>query len=66
VVTAVDWGRYRACPVCPAGLGEACLEKSGFAAEGVVVSLEVAEGSVVSLEADEPHTGRKLRTGYGR
>jgi hypothetical protein len=50
-VTAVDWSRYQACPVCPALLAQPCLELSGWC------------GDLVEVEATEPHTGRKLRAG---
>jgi hypothetical protein len=49
----VEWESYRQCQVCFAALGEPCLSLSGWYAGDVQV------------EADKPHTGRKLRAGYG-
>ncbi len=51
-MTAVDWSRYRKCPVCAAGLGEPCIERTSF--QG---------GHHDPIETDRPHTGRQLRTG---
>jgi hypothetical protein len=50
-VTAVDWNRYRRCPVCFASLGEPCVQLSG---------------STTVLRSDRAHSSRPLRTGYGR
>lgn len=55
-MTTVDWERYRACRVCGAPLGEPCVKFYAVVAA-------VAE---MVQEADAPHSGRKLRTGYGR
>lgn len=50
-MTVIDWEAFQACPVCPALLGEPCLELSGWCVE------------MVAVEAAEPHTGRKPRAG---
>jgi hypothetical protein len=55
----VDWLRWRACPVCPAGLGEACTRMTGAVVKGNATE-------VVSVEADGPHGGRKERAGATR
>jgi hypothetical protein len=49
-VTAVDWSRYRKCPVGSAEVGKQCLSMTGNTV----------------LFADRPHSTRKLRTGYAR
>jgi hypothetical protein len=54
-VTAVDWARWRKCPVCFAELGEPCQRMTGLTADGPV-----------SIEALSPHGGRELRAGYAR
>jgi hypothetical protein len=50
-VTAVDWSRYRKCPVCFALLGEPCVQLSG---------------TTTILRTDRAHSSRKLRLGFGR
>lgn len=51
----VDWEAYQACSeVCGAALGKPCRKLSGYVVAGNVTVYE---------EADEPHTGRKLRAG---
>lgn len=53
-MTTVDWEAYQAFPVCPALLGEPCLQTTGW-----------YRGDI-RIEADAPHTGRKLRAVRGR
>jgi hypothetical protein len=52
-VTAVDWSRYRKCPVCIAVLGEPCVSLSGT----------LSDGSTIRLSPRRPHSGRTERTG---
>ncbi len=52
----VEWDRYRACPVCAAGLGEPCA-----ALMAVIVGT-----TPLKTEATRPHTGRKLRAEAAR
>lgn len=49
----VDWEFYQKCPVCKAGLGEPCMDRS--ASEGV--------GQV---DRAMPHSTRKLRAAAAR
>lgn len=57
--TVIDWGVYRKCEACFAELGQPCLSLSGYAANS-------GSGAMVAVEADRPHDGRPLRTGYAR
>jgi hypothetical protein len=50
-VTAVDWNRYRRCPVCFAPLAQPCVQLSG---------------STTVLRSDRAHSSRQLRVGYAR
>lgn len=50
-MSAVDWSRWRKCPVCFSELGEPCMELSGL----------IAESGPVEVEADRPHGGREMR-----
>jgi hypothetical protein len=52
-VTAVDWSRWRKCPVCAAKARQPCLKITG----------RLSDGTDVWLLADRPHSGRKPRTG---
>ena len=58
-MTAVDWSRYRACPVCGAPLGKPCVIFGGAVIVDDVIS-------ATATFAESPHSDRKLRTGYGR
>ena len=59
-MTGVDWSRYQKCTeVCGAELGKPCRELTGYKTNS-------GSGAVVEVDADRPHSGRKLRTGYGR
>ena len=50
-MSAVDWARYRACPVCHAALGRPCRGRTGFTA---------GRGPVEDT-VDRPHGGRRMR-----
>lgn len=58
---SVDWSRYRKCRVCLAELGKPCATKTGAIVEGAGYV-----ANAITLQNDQPHTGRQLRTGYGR
>jgi hypothetical protein len=47
-VSAVDWSRWRKCPVCFAEIGGACLARSG-------------RGTDAERQILVPHTSRKPR-----
>lgn len=49
----VVWSRWRACPVCPAGLGQPCASLTGTR----------GDGTEVFVAAPGPHAGRKPRSG---
>lgn len=49
-VVAVDWRRYKKCPVCAAPMGEPCFSLTGSTEE----------------PAEKPHGGRSLRASYAR
>ncbi len=49
----VDWESYRQCPVCFAELGKPCIKFYAV----------VADLAEMVEDAEEPHTGRKLRAG---
>lgn len=51
-MTAVDWSRYRKCPVCFAKIGEPCLSQSGLTI-----------GGQAAIPLDTPHFRRELRAG---
>ncbi len=48
-----EWTRWRACPVCFAGLGEPCTSLTGA----------LGDGTSVSVPTSRPHGGRKVRSG---
>jgi len=58
-MSTVDWERYQKCPQCGAEIGKPCRTLTSH-------SVNSGSGAAVVVEADRPHTGRKLRTGYGR
>lgn len=55
-MTAVDWSRWRKCPVCFASAGMPCTDMTGTVLEGG----ELVEQIVV---ATRPHSTRKQRSG---
>lgn len=52
-MTAVDWDRWRKCPVCASALGEPCVDRLSV----------LADGRREVLYSNGPHGGRKPRTG---
>jgi hypothetical protein len=58
-VSAVDWSRWRKCPVCFAAIGAPCMSISGGFSHGH--PYPVVEP--VTVAADRPHSTRKPRTG---
>lgn len=52
-MTAVNWEAYQKCRACFAPLGKPCRKTTGSAYG-------------YGLITDRPHSGRKLRAGYGR
>lgn len=52
-ISAPDWSRYRACPVCKAQLGAACMSLSG--------SIVGGRPDGVRTVTAKPHSSRKLR-----
>jgi hypothetical protein len=54
-MTAIDWTRWRKCPVCFAETGSACTTRTGVVVNGRVVSATITA-------AEKPHSTRKSRT----